>query len=111
MLSMRTTLALLILLSPLLVQDAGASARRGEAIAKKHCATCHAIGRTGQSAHPKAPPLRTLAAKYPLETLEEAFAEGIMVSHDAPEMPAFEMEPRQIDDLIAYLKSLQRKKR
>lgn len=92
------------------VGGAEASARRGQALAKEQCARCHSIGRTGKSPLEKAPPLRTIASKYQLETLEEAFAEGIVVSHDAPEMPAFEMEPRQITDLIDYLRSLRRKK-
>ncbi len=90
---------------------ADASARRGQVIAKQQCAGCHAIGRTGKSPLAKAPPLRTLTEKYPLENLEEAFAEGIVVSHNAPEMPAFEMEPRQIADLIDFLKSLRPKRR
>lgn len=90
--------------------DAFASARRGQAIAKENCATCHAIGRTGKSPLAKAPPLRTISKKYPLESLEEAFAEGIVVSHRSPEMPPFEMEPQQISDLLDFLRSLQPKK-
>lgn len=91
--------------------EAAASARRGQAIAKENCAACHAIGRTGKSPLAKAPPLRVVATKYPLESLEEAFAEGIVVSHRSPEMPPFEMEPQQIADLMDFLRSLQPKKK
>lgn len=105
-------LLILALLSPLaLPSPAEASARRGQALAKQHCAACHSIGRTGKSPMERAPPLRTLAGKYPLENLEEALAEGIVVAHDAPEMPAFEMEPQQIADLIAFLRSIQPRRR
>jgi hypothetical protein len=52
-----------------------------------------------------APPFRTLSQSYPLNSLEEAFAEGILVGH--PDMPDFQLEPAQIDHLIAYLNSIQ----
>ncbi len=79
--------------------------QRGETIVQTYCAQCHAVGKTGSSALSVAPPLRDLHKLYPVEDLEEAFAEGITTGH--PEMPQFELEPDQIDDLIAYLKSLE----
>jgi mono/diheme cytochrome c family protein len=81
------------------------SAEEGRRIAEMNCATCHAIGGTGESRHPMAPPFRNLSQGYPLNSLEEAFAEGILVGH--PDMPEFELEPAQIDHLIAYLNSIQ----
>jgi hypothetical protein len=40
--------------------------------------------------------------------LAEAFAEGIIVSHNgARQMPQLMLSPGEIDDLIAYLKSLE----
>jgi hypothetical protein len=45
----------------------------GRAILQK-CASCHAIGRTGESPHKLAPPFRTLGQRYPIESLEEALA-------------------------------------
>lgn len=79
--------------------------QRGETIVQTYCAQCHAVGKTGSSALSVAPPLRDLHKLYPVEHLEEAFAEGITTGH--PEMPRFQLEPDQIDDLIAYLKSLE----
>jgi len=37
--------------------------------------------------------------------------EGMMVGHEGPEMPMFEFRPDQIEDFIAYLGSIQVKKR
>jgi cytochrome c len=61
---------------------------------------------TGDSPVAKAPPFRTLHNRYPIENLEEALAEGIRTAH--PEMPQIELDPDQINDLTAYLKSLER---
>jgi cytochrome c len=80
--------------------------RRGEALVRENCGACHAVGRTGDSPEPKAPALRTLASRYPLENLQEALAEGIAVGHSGVQMPEFVFEPDQIDDIILYLKSI-----
>lgn len=82
---------------------------RGRVIAKENCGRCHAIGRMGASPNPKSPPFRRLAKKYPLADLEEALAEGIVVGHKGSEMPRFELDPPQIEALLAYLASVQRK--
>lgn len=81
----------------------------GEAIAKANCSRCHAIGRRGSSPNPKSPPFRMLARKYPLSDLQEALAEGILVGHEGEEMPRFAFSPRQIEALLAYLASVQRR--
>lgn len=83
-----------------------AAIARGRAFAEQNCGRCHALGTSGDSPNPKAPPFRTLHERYPVEDLTEALAEGIRTGH--PEMPQFEaLDPVQIDDLIAYLKSLE----
>jgi mono/diheme cytochrome c family protein len=80
---------------------------RGRAFVKANCSSCHAVGRVGHSPYRPAPPLRTLNRKYDVEGLAEAFAEGIIVGHKGErQMPEFVLEPGEIDDLIAYLKSL-----
>lgn len=84
---------------------AGGSVEEGRRLAEINCATCHAIGPTGDSRHPTAPPFRTLSQNYPLNSLEEAFAEGILVGH--PDMPDFQLESAEIDHLLAYLNSIQ----
>src|SRR6478609_8967766 len=85
------------------LQAQKASDERGRVFAETNCARCHAIGTTDESPLAKAPPFRTLHKRYPVETLAEALAEGIRVAHP---MPEFRLEPNEIDDLIAYLKSL-----
>jgi cytochrome c len=78
--------------------------QRGRAFAQANCARCHAIGRSGESPLPKAPPFRNLHERYPVEDLEESLAEGIRTGH--PAMPEFALDKHQIRDLISYLKSL-----
>ena len=53
-----------------------------------------------------APPFRTLHERYPVESLQESLAEGIVTGH--PSMPEFRLDPGQVADVIAYLKSLER---
>lgn len=109
MAALRPSLALALLLLPAAgpPPPSGPPGRpdRGEAFAEAHCARCHAIGRTGSSPQAEALPFRELHRRYPVEDLAEAFAEGITTGH--PEMPAFELDPDQIKDLIAYLRSLE----
>ncbi|WP_315763236.1 MULTISPECIES: cytochrome c [unclassified Bradyrhizobium] len=93
----------LALLSPALA--AHTAEQRGRTYAQAHCARCHAIGRTGDSPLKPAPPFRTLHQRYPVESLSEALAEGIVTGH--PVMPQFKLAPEQIHDLLSYLKSLE----
>lgn len=104
---MRTVSAcvILLLLTVNSALAASASERRGKAFAKANCSRCHAIDRSSASRNADAPPFRTLHSRYPVETLAEAFAEGIYTGH--PDMPAFELDPHQINDLLAFLKSLE----
>jgi mono/diheme cytochrome c family protein len=79
--------------------------QRGFTFAQTNCSQCHAIGRFDDSPIPEAPPFRTLHTRYPIEDLAEAFAEGITTGH--PSMPQFQLDPAQINDLLAYLQSIQ----
>jgi mono/diheme cytochrome c family protein len=79
-------------------------AEQGKALAALNCARCHALGREGESPMEGAPPFREFAAKWPLDALEEALAEGIVTGH--PEMPEFKLTPDQISAFIAYLETL-----
>ncbi len=77
----------------------------GRTLAEENCARCHAIGAGDESAHEDAPAFRTLSAKYPVASLEEALAEGIVSGH--PDMPELAFPPEQVAALIAYLESVQ----
>ncbi len=79
--------------------------KRGEELLQRDCARCHAIGKTGTSAHKEAPPFRVLGKRYPIESLEEALAEGIVSGH--PDMPEFQYDPEDVGAIIAYMKSIQ----
>jgi mono/diheme cytochrome c family protein len=81
------------------------SVQRGKAFARANCARCHSIDRSSRSPHRNAPPLRTLHTRYPVETLEDALAEGLSTGH--PRMPEFRLEPGQVGDFINFLKSLE----
>lgn len=77
----------------------------GQEIATRLCSGCHAIGRTDESAHPDSLPFRKISIRYPVRNLEEALGEGIFVGH--PDMPPFQLEPDDIDDLLDYIESIQ----
>ncbi len=83
--------------------------KRGEAIARNNCGGCHATGRVGASPNPKSPPFRYLSRKYPLANLEEALGEGIVVGHEGLEMPQFRFDSAQVEALLAYLGSIQKR--
>ena len=85
------------------------SARRGSLLVKRHCGGCHAVGATGVSRHPAAPPLRELHRRYEPENLAEALAEGILTGH--PAMPSFRFEPRDVRSIILYLNEIQDRQR
>lgn len=87
-----------------------ASAKRGEVIVKTNCAECHSVERKGDSPNKAAPPFRTLGQRYKLDDLQEALAEGIVVGHGGADMPHFVFEPDEIDDIIAYLKFVNRQR-
>lgn len=96
------------LLCVILAQAAPAHAdrrvREGHALAVKRCGACHATEKKGPSPLAAAPPFRSLAYRYPVETLDEALAEGITVGH--PDMPSDPWEPADIKRFIAYLNSI-----
>ena len=81
-----------------------AAVARGEALAEANCTRCHATQTGEKSTHASAPSFATLFTNYPPDYIAEAFAEGVFVGHG--DMPAFEFSPDQIDDLVAYLKTL-----
>ncbi len=91
-------------LAPVPGTAAEGAVEHGRALAQANCAGCHAVGPEGDSAVPEAPPFRYLKTKYPVDTLAESLAEGIVAGH--PEMPEFAFEAGEVEDLLAYLKTL-----
>lgn len=89
---------------PALAQSS--SEQRGLNFVRANCARCHAIDKIGESPLKIAPPFRTLHTRYPIESLQEAFAEGIQTGHQ--NMPEFRLAPDQIGDVLAYFKTLEK---
>ncbi len=77
----------------------------GKALVEANCSQCHGVGLKDKSKADKAPVFRALAKRYPIDALEEAFAEGIVTGH--PGMPEFEASTKQIGDIVAYISSIQ----
>lgn len=77
----------------------------GKRLVEKNCSSCHGVTHNDESAHPAAPPFRNISIFYPVDALEEAFAEGIETGH--PDMPVFDVSISQLRDMIAYMKTLQ----
>jgi cytochrome c len=95
--------------SALSIAEAGAqtpAAQRGLNYVRANCARCHAIDKVSESPLKIAPPFRTLHLRYPIDSLQEAFAEGIQTGH--PTMPVFRLELDQISDVMAFLKTLEK---
>jgi cytochrome c len=100
---LRQAIVTLLLTTP--VSAASPAEQRGRTFALNNCARCHSIDRVTESPLRIAPPFRTLHLRYPVETLGEALAEGIVTGH--PTMPEFRLDPDQIHDLLSYLKTLE----
>jgi len=91
--------------APALAQQSPA-AQRGLTFVRLHCAQCHSVDPVSDSPLKIALPFRTLIQQFPLETLRRRLAEGITATH--PTMPQFRLEPDQLNDVMEYLKTLQR---
>jgi mono/diheme cytochrome c family protein len=78
---------------------------RGRLLVQRYCASCHAIGRTGESPNRAAPAFRDLHSRYSIDDLSEALAEGILVGH--PAMPELRFPPQDVQAILAYIKSIQ----
>jgi cytochrome c len=82
------------------------AAQRGLTFARVHCAQCHSLDAVSESPLKVAPPFRDLHRKYPVENLRRPLSEGIIANH--PTMPQFRLDADQINDVIAFMTSLQR---
>ena len=98
------TLVTLLTITPALA--ATPAEQRGKKFAQTHCARCHAIDPVGES------PLQDRAAlPHPAQALPDrnprrSLCRGHLLPA-MPTMPAFELDPDRINDLLSYLKSLE----
>lgn len=86
--------------------DAQDPASRGHALAQEFCASCHAIGRSGESPRAGAPPFRSLGRSYDLDSFDERLERGISAGH--PDMPEFKFDRADALAMQAYLRAIQR---
>ena len=84
--------------------DAMDGASEGKALLQAHCSKCHSLEATGASPLPQAPPLREVYLKYPIDQLEQGFAEGMGSRHR--EMPQIQFSTEQVAAILAYLGSI-----
>ena len=84
---------------------AGERAERGRRLLSENCATCHALGRTGQSPLPAAPPMRRIGERVNLDDLAERMREGLSSGHR--DMPMFRFSRADALAIRSYLTSIQ----
>lgn len=77
----------------------------GRAMAEQLCSRCHAIAGPGPSPLAQAPLFSRFGRQFRVDDLAEAMAEGLVVGHGP--MPEFVFTPEEIDDMLAYLNSVQ----
>jgi len=80
---------------------------RGRQLAERMCAGCHALAPGQASPVPQAPSLTRISERYPVDSLAESLAEGVVTGHNGMRMPEFQLTTDQINDLLAYLGSIQ----
>lgn len=77
----------------------------GRSLVSRNCSVCHAVGVADVSPRAGAPAFRDLSKRYPIDTLGEALAEGILTGH--PEMPEFRFAPHEVTAILRYIESIQ----
>ena len=106
-LRVRDALLCVVLLSigvPVVFAATDAAESDGRVVLEKNCGRCHSIAATGESALPQAPPLREVYLKYPIDQLEEGFAEGMGSRHR--DMPQIQFSTDQVAAILNYLGSI-----
>ena len=101
---MRVTAIVAAMLLVGAAQARAADARMGSSLAHQWCANCHVIGGATRG-QDSAPPFETIAAKH---AGDEAWLRA-WLTNPHPPMPDMHLSREEIDDLIAYLKTLQPK--
>jgi mono/diheme cytochrome c family protein len=79
---------------------AAGDAARGQALAQGYCSKCHGVGQTNGSSF--APSFPSIAARGRPDQLEA----GAFLHAPHPPMPDLHLPQPEIDDIVAYLKSL-----
>jgi mono/diheme cytochrome c family protein len=78
---------------------------RGRRLAEANCAVCHAIAQVDRSENRDAPPFRHLSHIPSFKTLRKDLRGPLFLRH--PQMPDFEPDRRQADDIVDFIESIQ----
>ena len=78
---------------------------RGRALLKQHCASCHAIGRTGESPLRTAPAFRKMADRLDMNELMLRMQDRLVSGHR--DMPAFRFNHEDARAIRSYLNAIQ----
>lgn len=81
-------------------------AARGQTLAQKRCAACHAIAGHDLSPNPDAPPFPAIANQRDLT--RATLHDFLQDSHNYPAAMNFTLSDAQVDDLAQYMVTLQR---
>jgi mono/diheme cytochrome c family protein len=87
-------------------QRPAASSARGLEFARAHCSRCHAVTAGRSSPNPDAPPFEVVVNAPGLNA--GTLNSWLRNAHDFPEIMNFEIDSDRIDDLAAYMLTLQR---
>lgn len=80
--------------------------QQARVLLKEFCGRCHAIGKTGQSPHPYAPPFRDFGEnKLYDEDFSQRLQDGLSTIH--PDMPTFRFSRHDAGAVIDYLRAIQ----
>jgi cytochrome c len=104
-------IVLLLIASLLTLPSLGSAARaqdpaqHGRALLDEFCASCHAVGKTGDSPMSGALPFRALGRSFDPDQFPRLLRRGISSSH--PAMPEFKFSDDDARATAAYLRSIQ----
>ena len=85
-------------------QSAAAEPHPGVAYAQASCGGCHAVGRRSVSPNPQAPPFAAIVNQEGLT--RNTLAAWLRNAHNYPDEMKLSLEPRQVDELVAYMLTL-----
>jgi cytochrome c len=83
-----------------------AEQQRAKAMLETLCAGCHAVGKTGKSPQPLAPPFRTFGEKLYDTDMVQRLQDGLTTIH--PDMPTFRFNRHEAAAAVNYLRSIQK---
>lgn len=95
-----------IMLTLAVAQARDAEQARVKAMLEDLCGRCHAIGTTGKSPNPLAPPFRSFGEKLYDTDMVQRLQEGLTTVHK--EMPTFRFSHDDAAAAVNYLRSIQK---